>query len=205
MPGLGSGARTSSWPAPAPAASPFADSMLQAAGGPGAWGSRPCPDPTQEPLGQGRAAVACAAASWQLPRSPFQLFSPGSGGGAWGEQPAAAGGSTPLASPFAGAVQGVAGPGAVNADLSPNPFRFSAGTWLGQPPAGGRAAFRRLGSNMSCEYGGWASPQASKRKVAHAGASLGSMGSGPCDMETLSSTVRQLSMRGSSCDLDRGA
>ena len=136
-----------------------------------------------------------------LPRSPFQLLSEGPGMGG----PAAAVGarSTPLRTPFMGAVQGVAGPDP--GGFNPNPGRLSA--------------LRRLASRaMSYEYS-CASPQgngvaalcAGQRQVTSpdprpgSGGFAGSLGSGVCDMETLSSTVRQLSMRGSSCDLDRAA
>ena len=111
--------------------------------------------------------------------------------------------STPLRAPFMGGVQGVAGPDPGN--FKPNPGRLSA--------------LRRLASRaMSYEYS-CASPQSVGAPAPCAGygqvpspdprpgsAGLaGSLGSGVCDMETLSSTVRQLSMRGSSCDLDRAA
>ena len=136
-----------------------------------------------------------------LPRSPFQLLSEGPGMGG----PAAAVGarSTPLRTPFMGAVQGVAGPDP--GGFNPNPGRLSA--------------LRRLASRaMSYEYScaspqgvGVAAPCAGQRQVTSpdprpgSGGLAGSLGSGVCDMETLSSTVRQLSMRGSSCDLDRAA
>ena len=136
-----------------------------------------------------------------LPRSPFQLLSEGPGVGG----PAAAAGarSTPLRTPFMGGMQGVAGPDP--GGLNPNPGRLSA--------------LRRLASRaMSYEYScaspqgvGGAAPCARQRQAPSpdprpgSGGLAGSLGSGVCDMETLSSTVRQLSMRGSSCELDRTA
>jgi hypothetical protein len=180
--------------APRPAASPFADADLQAGGAMRA-------DYRVMPGCQGDAHAAGAAQA--LPRSPFQV--------------AQAGGAA-LRSPFAGAVQGVAGPAAAR----PRPARDRAlqPAWGAGAPRE-RAALQRLGSrNMSCEYGGggggrwgggspsqaaWAPMQAGSAGHDESGPSLGgSRGSGPCDMDTLSSTVRQLSMSGSGCDLLRG-
>ncbi len=189
-----SGAEPCCWAAPRPAASPFADADLQA-------GEAMRDDYRALPGCQGDAHAAGAAQA--LPRSPFQVTQ--TAGGA-------------LQSPFAGAVQGVAGPAAVHS--RPARDQASQPAWgTGAPRE--RAAPQRLGSrNMSCEYGGggagrwaggspsqaaWAPLQAGSAGCDESGPSLGgSHGSGPCDMDTLSSTVRQLSMSGSGSGLLRG-